>query len=102
MVARCLNTRPALIIFDEPTQGVDVVAKVEVHRLIREFVASGGAAIVIASEIDELVELSHRVLVMRQGRIVDRVDELPRALADGRVEQVKQRILSLSARSFQP
>lgn len=99
VVARCLNTGPALIIFDEPTQGIDVVAKVEVHRLIREFVAAGGAAIVIASEVGELVELSHRVLVMRQGRIAGRVDEIADALANGRIEQVKQRILSLSARS---
>jgi ABC-type sugar transport system ATPase subunit len=102
VVARCLNTEPALIIFDEPTQGVDVAAKVAVHTLIREFAASGGAAIVIASEVGELVELSHRVLVMRQGRIVGRVDRLPEALANGQLEQVKQRILSLSARSDQP
>ena len=101
VVARCLNTEPALIIFDEPTQGVDVVAKVEVHKLIREFVAAGGAAIVIASEVGELVELSHRVLVMRQGRIAGHVNALPGALAVGRIEQVKQRILSLSARSDQ-
>jgi ABC-type sugar transport system ATPase subunit len=101
VVARCLNTEPALIIFDEPTQGIDVVAKVEVHKLIREFVAAGGAAIVIASEVGELVELSHRVLVMRQGRIVGRVDDLPEALGAGHIEQVKQRILSLSARSDQ-
>lgn len=101
VVARCLNTDPALIIFDEPTQGIDVSAKVEVHDLIREFVASGGAAIVIASEVGELVELSHRVLVMRHGRIVARVDGVSHALAQGQLEQLKQRILSLSARSEQ-
>lgn len=101
VVARCLNTKPALVIFDEPTQGIDVSAKVEVHNLIREFAASGGAAIVIASEIGELVELSHRVLVMKHGRIVGRVDDLPQALVSGQFETVKQRILSLSARSDQ-
>jgi ABC-type sugar transport system ATPase subunit len=101
VVARCLNTEPALIIFDEPTQGIDVAAKVAVHNLIRDFVATGGAAIVIASEVGELVELSHRVLVMRQGRIVGRVDRVPEALASGQLEQVKQRILALSARSEQ-
>jgi ABC-type sugar transport system ATPase subunit len=88
-----------LLIFDEPTQGIDVSAKVEVHNLIREFVAAGGAAIVIASEIGELIELSHRVVVMKHGRIVGRVDRLPHALATGQFEEVKQRILSLSARS---
>lgn len=102
VVARCLNANPALVIFDEPTQGIDVSAKVEVHDLIREFVASGGAALVIASEVNELIELSHRVLIMRQGRIVGQIDGVPKALADGVGDQVKQRILSLSARSEQP
>lgn len=102
VVARCLNTDPAMVIFDEPTQGVDVSAKVEVHNLIREFVASGGAAIVIASEVGELVELSHRVLIMRQGRIVGHVDGVAESLAQGRGEQLKQRILTLSARSDHP
>ena len=101
VLARCLDTAPALIIFDEPTQGIDVVAKLEVHKLIREFVASGGAAIVIASEVGELVELSSRVLVMRQGRIVGHLDDVPQALGAGRADQVKQRILALSARSDQ-
>lgn len=99
VVARCLNTNPDLLIFDEPTQGIDVSAKVEVHNLIREFVAGGGAAIVIASEIAELIELSHRVLVMKKGRIVGRMDGLPRALAEGQFESVKHRLLSLSAGS---
>ncbi len=99
VVARCLNTKPALVIFDEPTQGIDVSAKVEVHNLIREFVTAGGAAIVIASEIAELLELSTRVLVMKQGRIVGGVDDVAGSLADGQFEAVKQRILSLSARS---
>jgi ABC-type sugar transport system ATPase subunit len=99
VVARCLNTDPALVVFDEPTQGVDVHAKVEVHNLIREFVESGGAAIVIASEVDELVDLSHRVLIMRQGRLVGQVDEVGAALAEGRGNQLKHRILTLSARS---
>jgi ABC-type sugar transport system ATPase subunit len=101
VLARCLDTAPALIIFDEPTQGIDVVAKLEVHKLIREFVAAGGAAVVIASEVGELVELSHRVLVMRQGRIVGHIDDVPQALGRGHAEQVKQRILALSARSDQ-
>jgi len=97
IVARCLNTNPALLIFDEPTQGIDVSAKVEVRKLIREFVAAGGAAIVIISEISELIELSHRVLVMKKGRLVGAVDGLPQAVAAGQLETVKHKILALSA-----
>ncbi len=97
VVARCLNTQPDLLIFDEPTQGIDVSAKVEVHNLIREFVAKGGAAIVIASEIAELVELSHRVVVMKKGRIVGSVEHVPHALVSGQFEGVKNRILAMSA-----
>lgn len=97
IVARCLNTNPELLIFDEPTQGIDVSAKVEVHNLIREFVANGGAAIVIASEIAELVELSHRVVIMKKGRLVGSVDNVPHALVTGQLEAVKNRILAMSA-----
>ena len=97
IVARCLNTNPDLLIFDEPTQGIDVSAKVEVHNLIREFVANGGAAIVIASEIAELLELSHRVVIMKKGRIVGSVENVPHALISGQFEAVKNRILAMSA-----
>jgi ABC-type sugar transport system ATPase subunit len=97
IVARCLSTNPDLLIFDEPTQGIDVSAKVEVHNLIREFVAKGGAAIVIASETAELIDLSHRVLVMKKGRIVGQVDAVPHALAEGRFDSVQHEVLSLSA-----
>lgn len=97
IVARCLNTNPSLLIFDEPTQGIDVSAKVEVHHLIRDFVANGGAAIVIASEIGELIELSDRVLVMKQGRLVGEVTGIPQALANDRFDELEHRILTLSA-----
>lgn len=99
IVARCLSTKPDLLIFDEPTQGVDVSAKVEVHNLIRDFASRGGAAIMIASEIGELIELSHRVLVMKKGRIVGEVDGIPAALEAGHFDLIKHRILSLSAGS---
>lgn len=97
IVARCLNTNPDLLIFDEPTQGIDVSAKVEVHNLIREFAANGGAAIVIASELAELLELSHRVVVMKKGRLVGSVENVPHALLSGQFEAVKNRILAISA-----
>jgi ABC-type sugar transport system ATPase subunit len=102
IVARCLNTNPDVLIFDEPTQGIDVSAKVEVHNLIREFAGNGGAAIVIASELAELLELSHRVVVMKKGRLVGSVENIPHALLSGQFEAVKNRILAISAGRTEP
>jgi ribose transport system ATP-binding protein len=67
LFARALFADPRLIIVDEPTQGIDVGAKVEVYRLIRNFVANGGSALVISSELPELLGLSDRIIVMREG-----------------------------------
>jgi ABC-type sugar transport system ATPase subunit len=67
LFARALFAKPSLVIVDEPTQGIDVGAKVEVYRLIRNFVAGGGGALVISSELPELLGLSDRVIVMREG-----------------------------------
>jgi ribose transport system ATP-binding protein len=97
ILARCLFTRPKLIVFDEPTQGIDVAAKVEVYRLIHQFVADGGAAIVISSEIPELLHVSDRILVMREGRIAGEVVPSARGGADEEADSAK--IMALAARS---
>ena len=68
MLAKWLNMTPGILIFDEPTRGIDVGAKAEVHDLIREFVAGGGAALVISSDLPEVLALGDRILVMREGR----------------------------------
>ena len=68
MLAKWLNMKPDILIFDEPTRGIDVGAKAEVHDLIREFVAAGGAAIVISSDLPEVLALGDRILVMREGQ----------------------------------
>lgn len=67
MLAKWLNLQPDLLIFDEPTRGIDVGAKAEVHDLIREFVKGGGAALVISSDLPEVLALGDRILVMREG-----------------------------------
>lgn len=67
LFARALFAEPSLVIFDEPTQGIDVGAKQEVYRLIREFVAGGGAALVISSELPELLGLTDRIVVLGEG-----------------------------------
>ncbi|GLS24064.1 ribose ABC transporter [Labrys miyagiensis] len=65
-----LFSRPQVLILDEPTRGVDIGARGEIHRLIRDLAARGMAVLVISSEPDELPDLCDRVLVMAEGRIV--------------------------------
>ena len=73
VIARALATDPKIIIFHEPTQGVDIGAKMEIYRLIRDFVAKGGSALVVSTELVELLGLSDRVLVLRDGVIAGEV-----------------------------
>lgn len=68
MLAKWLETKPRILIFDEPTRGVDVGAKMEVHNIIRALAAEGVAIIVISSDLPEVLALADRVLVMREGR----------------------------------
>ena len=89
VVARCLFAQPKVLIFDEPTQGVDIGAKAEIHRLIREYVAGGGSAIVISSETPELITLCDRIVVMRQGQLTGEVSGAD-VHADERALQAKE------------
>jgi rhamnose transport system ATP-binding protein len=68
MLSKWLNAEPKLLILDEPTRGVDVGAKADVHRLVDELAASGMAIIVISSDLPEVLTMSDRILVMREGR----------------------------------
>jgi rhamnose transport system ATP-binding protein len=68
MLAKWLNMAPDLLIVDEPTRGIDVGAKAEVHDLIRAFTAAGGTALVISSDLPEVLALGDRILIMREGR----------------------------------
>ncbi len=69
LAAKWLNTSPELLIVDEVTSGVDVGVKSEIHRLLRDLAESGVAVIVISSDLPEILALSDRIMVMRQGRI---------------------------------
>ena len=71
VIAKALVQKPKLIIFDEPTRGVDVGAIAEIHHLIATLADSGLAVIVISSYLPEILSLSDRILVSRQGRIVE-------------------------------
>jgi rhamnose transport system ATP-binding protein len=74
VVSKWLASNPKLLIMDEPTRGVDVGAKSEIHRLISELAAQGLAILMISSELPEVLGMSDRVLVMREGRIVAEFD----------------------------
>jgi len=78
VLARWLAANSRILILDEPTRGVDVGAKAEIHRLIRDLAARGNAVLLISSELPEVIAISHRVLVMRQGALVT---EVPHAQA---------------------
>lgn len=70
VIARWLATEAEVLIFDEPTRGVDVGAKVEIYRLINALAEQGRGIILISSELPEVIGMSDRILVMREGRIV--------------------------------
>ena len=77
-LAKSLQTRPRLLLLDEPTRGIDVGAKREIYRLIHEWTAQGIAILLISSEMPELLTLSDRVVVFHRGQITA---ELARAEA---------------------
>jgi ABC-type sugar transport system ATPase subunit len=74
VIAKWLFGRARVFLFDEPTRGIDVGAKVEVFQLMDELAGSGAAILMVSSELPELLQVADRILVMRQGRITG---ELP-------------------------
>lgn len=88
LIARWLLTKPRILILDEPTRGIDVGAKAEIHRMISNLAGEGLAVIMISSEMPEILGMSDRVMTIRQGRLSGILD---RAEAD----QVK--IMELAA-----
>jgi ribose transport system ATP-binding protein len=71
LFAKWLLRDPRVLLIDEPTRGVDVGAKSQIHKLIVDLAARGMAVICVSSEVEELIALSHRVIVLRHGRIVE-------------------------------
>jgi ABC-type sugar transport system ATPase subunit len=69
VIAKWLLRRPAIFILDEPTRGIDVGAKYEVYKIIRRLVAEGAAVLLISSEIEELIGMSDRIMVMGRGEV---------------------------------
>jgi rhamnose transport system ATP-binding protein len=78
VLAKWLATAPDVLIVDEPTRGIDVGTKAEVHRLLSQLAADGVAVLMISSDLPEILGMADRVLVMHEGRIAA---EIPRAEA---------------------
>ena len=74
VLAKWLCTNSKIFIFDEPTRGIDVGAKAEIHSLMRELVKNGAAILMISSELPEILGMSDRIFVMREGEIVAELD----------------------------
>jgi len=89
ILARWLLVHPPILIADEPTRGIDVGAKQEVHQLLRELADEGTAVVLISSELSEILAVADRILVMREGRLVG---EVPR---DGATEESIMRLAAI-------
>ena len=74
LIARWLMTKPRILILDEPTRGIDVGAKSEIHKLITDLASDGVAIIMISSELPEVLGMSDRVMVMHEGRVTGFLD----------------------------
>ena len=74
VIAKWLATQPRILILDEPTRGIDVAAKAEVHRMISRLADQGVSILLISSELPEILALSDRVLVMHEGRVKAKLD----------------------------
>jgi rhamnose transport system ATP-binding protein len=86
-LARWLAAEPAVLILDEPTQGIDVGAKAEIHRLMSELAGQGLAILMISSELPEVLGMSDRIVVMHAGRVMGTLD---------RAEATQEKVLSLA------
>jgi ribose transport system ATP-binding protein len=83
-----MAAHPRLLLLDEPTRGVDVGAKAEIYKLIEETREQGMAVIVASSELEELLSICHRIVVLRQGRITAELE---------RSQFSKERIIAAAA-----
>lgn len=89
LIGRWMLTNPRILILDEPTRGIDVGAKAEIHRLVTEMTRNGVAVIMISSEMPEVLGMSDRIMVMHEGRVTGFLD---------RAEATQIKVMDLAAR----
>ncbi|MDQ0455777.1 sugar ABC transporter ATP-binding protein [Rhizobium paknamense] len=92
VIAKWLETIPDILILDEPTRGVDVGAKAEIHAMMSDLAAKGLAIIMISSELPEVIGMSDRILVMNNGQVtgmIDRADATPETVGAAMTAQAK-------------
>ncbi len=87
VLARWLATRPRVLLLDEPTKGVDVGAKYEIHGVVRRVASEGAACLVVSSDLPEVLGLADRILVMREGRLQGEI---------AAVEATEERVMRLA------
>jgi len=95
VVAKALARRPDILLLDEPTRGVDVGAKVEIYRIIDQLAQEGRAILLISSELNEVLSLSDRILVMREGRLVaemNHVEATPERVAAAATSEIPRAV----------
>src|SRR5690606_12356684 len=85
VIAKWLTADTDILIFDEPTRGIDVGAKSEIYKLLNELVRQGKSIIMISSELPEILRMSHRIIVMCEGRITGELSS-----ADATQEKIMQ------------
>jgi ribose transport system ATP-binding protein len=98
IIARWLTLRPSILILDEPTRGIDVATKAEIHALMNQLAKEGVAVMMVSSDLPEVLGVSDRILVMRAGRIVAEFsrqeatqDNIMHAATGGRENNAQQR-----------
>ena len=79
VLAKWLERNAEVIVFDEPTRGIDVGAKYEIYQLINQLTAAGKAILMISSELPEVLGMSDRILVMHEGRVTGEITDVPNA-----------------------
>jgi inositol transport system ATP-binding protein len=92
-LARWLALRPKVLIVDEPTRGIDVGAKVEVHNLLYDMARTGIAVIAISSELPEVLAISDRIVTMREGRVTGDIK------SEDANEEILMSMMTLSAKA---
>jgi ABC-type sugar transport system ATPase subunit len=94
-LAKWMETRPKLLLLDDPTRGVDVGAKFEIYQLMNEWTAAGTAILLISSELPELLGMSDRIMAMHRGRVsamLGKAEAAPQTVLAAAMGQQPERI----------